>query len=122
MADILLLEDVEAFSRLLAHALREDGHTVTTSENGKISYDRDVVSKTEIMITDIDMPCVNGIEAILTVQKIQPDMKIIAMSGAGMSDMDDYLSACSDLGVASILQKPFEPDTLLETVRTVLAA
>ncbi len=122
MAEILLLEDGEALRRLLTHALREDGHEVTASEDGKISYDRTVVSKAEIMITDIDMPGVNGIEAILIAQKIRPDVKIIAMSGAGMGDMDDYLNTCAGLGVKSILQKPFEPDTLVMTVRTLLTA
>lgn len=122
MADILLLEDSDALRRVLAHALREDGHEVTARENGTVSYDRELIRQMQMLITDIDMPGVNGIEAILTIQKIQPNVKIIAMSGAGMGDRDDYLNACSDLGDISILQKPFDPDTLLENVRTLLAA
>ncbi len=120
MADILLMEDTEALRRVLSFALREDGHDVIDSGDGMICYDQSVIAKTQLMITDIDMPKVNGIEAILTAQKIQPNLKIIAMSGAGMDDIDDYLNACISLGVSSILQKPFEPDELLKSVRTLL--
>jgi len=120
VAAILLMEDAEALRRLLAFALREDGHEVVDSGDGTVCYDREVIAKSQLMITDIDMPKVNGIEAILTAQKIHPELKIIAISGAGMNGIDDYLNACADLGVESILQKPFEPDTLLQTVRSLL--
>jgi len=120
VAAILIMEDAEPLRRILTYALREDGHDVTDSSDGTICYDRDVVSKTEVMIADIDMPKVNGIEAILTAQKIKPNLKIIAMSGGGTSDNDDYLNICSDFGVASTLQKPFDPEVLIQTIRTLL--
>lgn len=122
VADILLMEDTDALRRVISFALREDGHDVVDSGDGVICYNQDAVLKAQLMITDIDMPNVNGIEAILNAQKIHPNLKIIAMSGAGMDDIDDYLNACADLGVESILQKPFEPDDLVKIVRTLLPA
>ena len=114
---ILLLEDAPALRRLLSAVLREDGHAVTESEDGAISYNRNTIDSTDLMLADIDLPRVNGIEAILAARHIKPDLKIIAMSGGGMRDSDDYLNACKDLGATAILEKPFEPDHLVDVVR-----
>ena len=114
---ILVLEDVPAMRRILAQALREEGHIVTDCEDGAISYHQETIDNIDLMITDIDMPRVNGIEAILTARRARPNLKIIAISGAGDEDADDYLNACKDLGATEILRKPFEPDVLVQTVR-----
>ena len=120
--NILLLEDSSAFRRLLKLTLQEEGHTITDSQDGAIAYDRDVITSTDVMITDIDMPRVNGIEAINAAQRINPTLIAIAMSGGGTHDSEDYLNACRDLGATEILEKPFEPDVLIEMVRALKAA
>lgn len=122
MANILLLEDSEPLSRLLAHALNEEGHTVTPSPDGVISYDVEALAKTDVMITDLVMPRVNGIEAILTAKKFKPDLKIIAMSGGGVVLNDDCLPVCKEIGAAATLRKPFEPAEMIEMLKEVLAA
>lgn len=121
VVEILLLEDMEPFRRMLTSVLREAGHGVLGSGDGAITYDKDILSGIEVMITDIDMPKVNGIEAILVAKQLKPSLKIIAMSGGGMSDRDDYLTSCEGLGVSRVLSKPFEPDALLETLSAVTA-
>lgn len=114
---ILVLEDAPAMRRLLSAVLREDGHAVTESEDGAISYDRETIANTDLMLADIDLPRVNGIEAILAARHINPALTIIAISGGGTNDSDDYLNACKELGAAEILKKPFEPDELVRVVR-----
>lgn len=121
MAEILLMEDTGPLRRILCHALREDGHVVVDSEDGAISYDRTVVGKADVAITDIDMPRVNGIEAILTMQKIAPDLPIIAISAGGTGDDDDYLNVCRDLGAVTVMRKPVEPCQIVDAVRAALA-
>jgi len=120
MAEILILEDSKPLLRQFRRTLEEDGHTVIASEDGIIAYDRTVLAAVDVMITDLMMPQVNGIEAILQAKKFRPDLSIIAISGGGMAPEDDYLSACLDLGASAVLQKPFEPETLVETLRNVL--
>lgn len=121
MVQILLLEDMEPFRRMLGSVLREAGHGVVEGGDGSIVYDKDMISGIEVMITDIDMPKVNGIEAILVAKQINPSLKIIAMSGGGMRDRDDYLTSCEGLGVSQVLGKPFEPDALLKSLDAVTA-
>lgn len=120
MAEILLLEDLDSLRLILADVLRDDGHEVVESSDGVIAYDKPMITRIDVMLTDLDMPRVNGIEAILAAQKIRPDLKIIAMSGAGTQCDDDYLNACTELGVSKIMLKPFDPQELTTTVRGVL--
>jgi len=113
---ILVLEDFPAMRRMLSKSLRENGHTVIDSEDGAISYHHETIEMIDLMIADIDMPRVNGIEAIIASRRINPKLQIIAISGGGTKDGDDYLNACKDLGATEILKKPFEPDALLKMV------
>lgn len=122
MAEILLLEDTRPLLRIMTHALREAGHSVTPVENGQITSHPSVLRGIDLMITDIDMPGVNGIEAIIAARNANPDLKIVAMSGAGMDSHDDYLSVCGDLGANELLLKPVDPDDLLKLVDRILAA
>lgn len=121
MVQILLLEDMEPLRRMLTCVLREAGHEVTGSGDGAVAYDKAVLQGIDVVVTDIDMPKVNGIEAILVAKQIKPSLKIIAMSGGGMSDRDDYLTGAESLGISKVLSKPFEPDTLLAALDTVMA-
>ena len=116
---ILVLEDSPAMRRLISAVLSEDGHTVAESEDGAISYDKRTIKNIDLMIADINMPRVNGIEAILAARHINSELKIIAISGGGTNDSDDYLNACKDLGAAEILKKPFEPAALVAMVRSL---
>ncbi len=118
---ILVLEDSPAFRRMLLHVLKADGHGVTGSEDGIIAYDRDTVANLDLLVVDIDLPRVNGIEAILSARHINPNLRIIAVSGGGTEDGDDYLNVCRDLGATEILEKPFEPGVLVELVRGLSA-
>ena len=116
---ILVLEDSPAMRRLISAVLSEDGHTVAESEDGAISYDKRTIKNIDLMIADINMPRVNGIEAILAAHHINSELKIIAISGGGTNDSDDYLNACKYLGAAEILKKPFEPAALVAMVRSL---
>lgn len=122
MANVLILEDSQPLLRQFRKILEQDGHSVTTSEDGAIAYDRETLATVDVMITDLMMPQVTGIEAILQAKKARPDLKVIAISGGGMSVDDDYLSACLEFGASAVLQKPFEHEVLIETLHTVLGS
>lgn len=117
---ILVLEDDPAMRRLLSAVLHDDGHIVMECEDGAISYDQETIKNIDLMIADINLPRVNGIEAILAARHINPGLKIIAISGGGTDDSDDYLNACKDLGASEILKKPFEPTALVTMVRRLV--
>lgn len=121
MASILLLDDEITLRMLLVDLLEEEGHTVTHSGDGLIVYDLDVLSSIDLMITDLFMPHVDGMNAILNARKDRPDLKIIAMSGGSEFVKTDFLPHTQKFGASAILRKPFKPEEFIETVSSVLA-
>lgn len=119
MADILLLEDEEPLRRLLVELLEEEGHAVTARGNGMITQSGEL-GRVDLMITDLIMPEVDGLESIRAVKKSSPEVKIIAISGGGRTVTKDYLPVARDFGATVIMQKPFTPDALIEKVRQLL--
>ena len=70
----------------------------------------------EIIISDILMPGKEGIETIMYIRRIDPGVKIIAISGHGWSGPVSYLDMAKQLGADSALSKPFSKSELLQTV------
>lgn len=122
MASILLLEDNAALRRILVKTLSDDGHTVVSRENGLAVYDLSVLDQADLMITDLVMPRVDGLDAIRTARAHRDDFKVIAISGGSESFGQDYLKVASTFGASGVLKKPFEPEALLSVVNATLAA
>lgn len=122
MATILVLEDSAALRRVVVRVLTDEGHIVIECENGLAAYDCDLLNSIDLMITDLVMPRVDGLDAIRAAIESRGDLKVIAMSGGSPSFHQDYLNVASIFGARDTLQKPFEPDALVDVVNTALAA
>jgi len=122
MATILVLEDSAALRRIVSQALRDEGHVVLESDNGLPAYDGTLLESVDLMITDLVMPRIDGLDAIRTALETRQDLKVIAMSGGSPAFQQDYLKVARIFGAASILHKPFEPDALVDVVNTALVA
>jgi len=122
MASILVMEDNDALRRILVKTLTDDGHEVMQSENGFAAYNEQLIHSVDLMITDLVMPRVDGLDAITTARSTRKDLKVIAMSGGGPDFNQDYLQVAKAFGASDILHKPFEPDALVSVVNKTLAA
>lgn len=122
MASILVMEDNDALRRILVKTLTDDGHTVTQSDNGLAAYNEELLHSVDLMITDLVMPRVDGLDAINTARSTRKDLKVIAISGGGADFNQDYLQVAKAFGASNILHKPFEPDALVSVVNETLAA
>ncbi len=122
MAKILVLEDSAALRRIVSQALRDEGHVVVESDNGLAAYDGELLNSVDLMITDLVMPRIDGLDAIRTALETRDDLKVIAMSGGSPAFQQDYLKVASIFGADNVLHKPFEPDALVNVVNTALAA
>ncbi len=122
MAHILIVDDEELVRATVTQILGKDGHDLTTMTNGleAIRYCQD--HDPDLMITDIVMPDMEGIETIMNLHKDKPNMKIIAMSGGGRVGNFDFLEAAEKLGANRILRKPFLPNDLREAVASCIGA
>jgi two-component system response regulator YesN len=75
-----------------------------------------------VLITDIFMPDADGFEAIDSFRREFPGTRIVVVSGGAQFTKRDYLPDAALIGVDATLQKPFEIETLLETLKALPAA
>ena len=120
MARILVVDDDDSLRRLLKAVLERAGHEVTTAGDGFEAIRLVDAQPFDLVITDLIMPEMEGIQMIGQLRRLAPDTKIIAMSGGGRGSAGDYLELATQLGATMSLAKPFTPDTLLEAVRSTL--
>jgi DNA-binding response OmpR family regulator len=111
MATILCIDDEEQTRRLFKVALEDAGYRVLTAENRTHGLRLLEHQQVDLILVDIFIPDMDGLELILRLRKIRPVSKIIAIS-AGAT----YLDITKHLGANDTLQKPFSAQKLLATV------
>lgn len=127
MARILVVDDEELIRGSIAVALRRAGHIVTIAEDGRDALDKFEPDIYDLVITDIVMPRMEGIETMRALRHIEPMIRIIAMSGCGVYDKL-YLKAALALGADATIHKPLDESALhlideaLALPRTEMAA
>lgn len=121
MARVILVDDDPEVRRVYRIALQRAEHEVIEAENGKQVFSLLAEAHADVIVTDILMPEMDGIETIGKLKEIAPTLKIIAMSGGGRLGADYYLDLASKLGAARVLSKPIRPVDLTTAVSEVLA-
>lgn len=121
MAHILVIDDDPVLRRVITLALEGGGHTVLRCENGRKAVDFLQHQPADLLITDIIMPEMDGVETVRAVRKISPDLPILAISGGGSFDPKDYLGLAQTFGATAVMPKPFRPADLVALVGKLLA-
>src|SRR6185436_6778542 len=119
MATILIIDDEESVRLLLRSALRAAGHEVVEAVNGREGLALYRRRPTDLVITDIAMPEMNGLDMILELTRYFLDAKVIAISGLGREK--NGLDVAKLIGARRTMQKPFSMLQLLDAVRYELA-
>ena len=113
MAHILIIEDDDATRKLWAEVLTEAGHQVKQAVSGVAGCESVEKHAPDLVITDILMPEMDGIETLLTLRSQAANaMKIIVVSGGGMRGDTRFLQIAERLGADMTMQKPIELDRL----------
>ncbi len=115
MATILIIDDQESVRTLLRLALERAGHVVLEAENGRSGLARYRVQRADLVITDLLMPEMNGLDLILELTREFLNVKVIAMTG--VSGAQNGLDTAKLLGARQTFQKPFSMEKLLTAVR-----
>ena len=121
MPRILIVDDNEDFSAALATALNRVGYEVARAQDGKLGLKLYRESKFDLVISDILMPEVDGLELIFALRKNNATVPIIAMSGGGHGSAEHYLKVAGISGANAVLCKPFNPIDLIELVQRQLS-
>lgn len=120
MKRILIAEDDEALLRSLNGILLNAGYEVLTASNGATALEIYRRQPVELVITDLFMPGMDGLETIIELCQLCPGVRIIAISGGGGRVAGDYLPIARRLGAVESMAKPFTPDEILNRVATVI--
>ena len=131
MPTILIIDDEEDVADAVRRVLERAGFSVVTANaaaDGIAEFERRPV---DVVITDIIMPRMNGVEVIKAIRRLAKSTGIIAISGGGnfgagayrpeAITTTAYLAAAKQAGADVILTKPFDKDDLLESVRSLVA-
>ncbi|HEU5170566.1 MAG TPA: response regulator [Gemmatimonadales bacterium] len=121
-ARILLIEDDDSLRPALTRVLERAGHPVHAAANGVAALSEWRDGAFDIVITDMQMPEMNGIEVILMLQTAAPRVPVIAMSGGDRSRDLDMLGDARLLGAVGLLTKPFSIEELLGAIDAALAS
>lgn len=122
MAHVLLVDDDEQLLRLLERYLGGIGHHVRTARDGRealVALDEGGV---DLLITDLNMPDVDGLAMLNTLRARQSRLPIIAMSGGGRFQSQMLLALAGLLGAVVTIEKPFDLDELRACIERVLEA
>ncbi len=121
MSTILVVDDDETFRRLLCQTLLCLGHEILAAAEGCEALKLHRQHTIDLVITDLIMPEKEGLETILELRRLQPNLKIIAMSGGGRILRVDCLQFARNLGANRTLAKPFKAQEVIEAVTSLLA-
>ena len=119
MQRILLAEDDEDMRKFLVKALENAGYAVVSFSNGAEAYDRLKEEPFTLLLTDIVMPEMEGIELARLAADLDPDLKIMFITGFAAVALNPDNEAPKD---AKVLSKPFHLRDLVGEIERMLAA
>jgi CheY-like chemotaxis protein len=119
---VLVIDDDASHVHVCERVLKGAGYSVLTARTGGEALRTLAGSKVDLMLVDVFMPDMDGIEIIQDVRRRAPGVAVVAMSGGGVvAGADHVLAQCTKLGARGALAKPFTPEQLLATVAAGLA-
>jgi two-component system chemotaxis response regulator CheY len=116
MARILVVDDDE-FERTLSRTILQDaGHELRFAPNGEVALRIFKSQKFDVVITDLSMPNLDGHELIKELRALDPDVRVIVISGMSA----EKLERAAVLGASFVIAKPYTPPQVLEAVTGLL--
>ena len=118
MTSILVIDDEETIRKLFQLTLERAGYRVLTAEHGKHGLRLLERQDVDLILVDIFMPEMDGLEVIRLLRKTRSACKIIAISGR--ADTQAYLDTAKFLGAHATMEKPLNLQELLDTIASQL--
>lgn len=108
MAHVLVIDDDEQFRLMLVQMLTQDGHQVMIAKDGEEGLRLIRKERPELIITDILMPKMDGMDVMLELSRSDSHIPVIAVSGGRRSISAEFnLDSATLLGARAVLAKPF---------------
>ena len=118
---VLVVEDDPDLLALLTSAFARAGFSTFGAKNGRLGVRMLAELHPDLMVTDIVIPELEGIGAIMEARRLSPATRVIAMSGGGKyGRSNNFLEWAAELGADEVLAKPFRVSSLITAARLVL--
>jgi CheY-like chemotaxis protein len=118
----ILLVDDDDLSRGTIHTMLERaGHQVVSTASGSEALSLFRADPPSLVITDLIMPDTDGLELIQELKKADPSVRVLAISGGGRVNANEYLTVARKFGAVGVLAKPFSNQELKEAIATAVA-
>jgi len=111
--NILVVDDNESLAITIKNILSFKNYNVTIASDGEIALEKIKSQKFNLILMDINMPKMNGIEAVKRMKAINPDLFIVMMTGEAS---DEEIEKAIKEGGYAVLRKPFSPERLLKSI------
>lgn len=118
MKTILIVDDEKHYPMILAEVLQEEGYACFTASSGVEALDIFENEFVDLVLTDVKMPGMDGIELLSRIKEINPDAPVIVMTAYG--SVEKAVEAMQE-GAYTFITKPFENETLLTHISKALA-
>ena len=120
VARILVVDDEPSVRQVVRKTLEHAGFDVVEAEDGKVALDACRANPMDLVVTDLFMPVMDGLELIVQLREVCPDTKVVAISGAMYEKRPRFLEIAGRMASVVTLAKPFEIDALLAAVQEAL--
>src|SRR5829696_3887944 len=117
MSNILIVDDEQSYRQLLSLVFEGDGHSIRTASNGREALALLQEDAADVIISDVKMPDMDGIEMLRSVRETHPDLGVILMTA--FASVETAREAFK-LGADDFIQKPFDVEELKLIVRKTL--
>ena len=114
---ILVIDDEAIIREGLRQALTMEGYQVTAAQNGKVGMEKLQKESFSVVISDLKMPIMGGIEVLKTISVLQPNVPVIIITG--FATVDSAVDAMKN-GAFEYLTKPFLPEQIIEKVEAAV--
>ena len=121
MARVLVIDDDEAHRVLVRQILGKMGHEAEEAPDGAQGLRLFGKRRPDLVLTDINMPGLDGNDVISALRVLHPDVPVIAISGGGAIAKDELLLKAAKLGAVEVIMKPFEFRQLAGAVTRALS-
>lgn len=119
MSKILAVDDSKSMRQMVAMSLKSAGHDVTEAEDGVQALSSAKAAQFDIVVTDINMPNMNGIELIQALRAM-PNYKFTPILCLTTESSGDMKTKGKEAGATGWIVKPFSPEKLLSVINRVM--
>ena len=121
MYSLLVCDDEQIMIESVRHIVEKEFSSiriVETARSGREAIEKTLTTKPDIILTDIKMPGINGLDAIKEIKKVHVDVKIVIVS---VYEFFEYAKQAVELGVSEYLIKPVKKERLVDTLQRIIS-